>query len=102
MFRYMFHGFFTATEFNRLDRQRRQDSRNERNGRSVVDSNIAYLNEEIEKTKCILSVITEVCIRKGVCSEEELAEGIAALQSNEFESPEEFLAKLEASDDKPM
>lgn len=98
----MFHDFFTATEFNRLDRQRRRDSRNERNRQSDVDSNIAHLTEELEKTKRILSVITEICIRKGVCSEEELAEGIAALQPDEFESPEEFLANLEATDDRQV
>ncbi len=77
--RYLLHDFFTAQEFNRRDRQRRQAAKSRRRRRSRMAREREALRADLERVSLFAFGLAELCVRKGLLTPEELKTTIEEL-----------------------
>lgn len=112
--RYFLHDFFTAKEFDRLEQRIKNTSREKRAGERRINAGVDRLKDDLGRAYLMISALTELCLRKGVISEEELnqvlhevdvSDGVedgqlnaSSSPSDEATTPEQFLRELERED----
>ena len=71
--RYFLHDFFTAREFNELEKRRRRRFRRDQSQRRGDRERIDELEQDLARVAMLARGLAEACLTKGVLSREELA-----------------------------
>lgn len=111
--RYLMHDFYTAKEFNRLEQKIARSTSEKRVGDRRVSAEVERLKDDLGRAYLMISALTELCLRKGVISEEELSAVLHDIDirdgiedgkmtpppdESEATTPEQFLRELERKD----
>jgi hypothetical protein len=71
--RYLLHDYFTAEEFNRMDRRVRQMRSSQARSSADLRDRIADLEDDLGRLTLLTYALAEACVRKGVFTREEIA-----------------------------
>lgn len=72
--RYLIHDFFTASEFNRIERDLKNKDRKKRAADRRLIAEVDRLKEDLGRAYLMISALTELSLRKGLISDDELSQ----------------------------
>lgn len=70
--RFFFHDFWTAREFDRVDRQLRMQSAADRRTRGELRERVKELEDDLGRMALLTRAMLDACLQKGVLTRDEI------------------------------